>query len=1258
MKTHSRIQEFPLPAMLALAVTLCLAPAVVAANVDKASVGIAARVGDTPVQVSPPEGDPAAGTAAIGIAPRTGDAVQSADTADAAKKKSVFKGTVVDEKAQPVAGANVTVVAAVNDEEDESAPPPGPPGGLGMRGGIGVIRRAARAERSSSGSPVFFTGRSDAAGAFAVEAEGNGPFRLRVEAAGFATIHVLKPKSGETNGAIALSRGYRLGGSVADIATAAPVRDAEVLAIPDDDHGFADPADPARFAALVRTSRDGAFAFPNLAEGFYTLRVLSPGRALLESDDHPVGPAAPARPAALYLHPGFDVPGKVVDPAGKPLVGIRLTAAPARGGGNMIRGALRGGFPNPVAVTGKDGRFTLRGVPADGKFTLEVRSKDYAPFSSDIAAPRAGAVAAAIDVRLDKGVTLRGTLVDSEKKPVSAALAAQITLRDPKTRRVLTRIDRDPQSLHSGPSGEFTIDRIPAGTARVNLQVEGFKEIDKRDVVLARETKGADLGTIALDKGGRLAGRVVSSEGTPIASAKVDVTGSGRAGGGPGGGMWGRSFTATTDAEGRFTVVGLGEGDVNIEATSSGYSDGSKRGVTPGGDPVEIVLNRAGSVAGRVVVGDPPAPVANFTVQPEPKNPGGMLGAFRAFGLGGSQQKKSDPGGHFSVQGLEPGTYTLTVRADGLQDLVREGVDVRAGEATDLGDLTLTAGGTVRGRVVRQPEGIPVAGAAVRVKQGGLFNIRALLGQDRVTLTDLAGKFELKGLPIGPTTVVVEPENLAKAEVQASAVEEGTTAEEVVVTVGKGGRIEGHVVGPDGLPQAGVMVTAMSGMFDMSARAMGSTDETGHYAIENLAPGSYNVMNLAIALPTDDEEEPQAGSAPARGRGFGGMDTAQADVKDGETTTVNFGEKKIKVSGLVKRKTGATGGSQIVFVPADAATAGRISVQMGSADDTGHYEVSLTHPGEYVVQLGTAGAMGGTTIKVTIPDKPEVTQDLVVPEGAVSGRVTDSSGAPLKSAMVIAQDSSQKTAATAPRGRAGRAANTAVTGEDGSYRIEGLSAGNWDFTFSLEGYATESRESVEIKGSGEVSGVDAIMGAGAPFRLRVLTPSGSPVAGALVFATRDGEPLAGIGGMTREDGSWETKQLKPGLYGFQAISRDYAPGVTRDVPVGGEKDADSATITLSVGGGAKVIVRDGGKQPVSGATVALANTSDPDLVQAIQAMTLLAGGQSQTTANGSITIKNLPAGKYEATVTKGDKKVVQSVTVEDGSTAILTVTLE
>lgn len=1196
-------------------------PAVTASESTVASPKVASAAAAETAQAKDSAGSVAAST--------TSASTDASDTKAKPAKKVTLKGLVQDDKQQPLGGATVTVVAPKSeDDSDSESTGPGP-------------RRIGRwRQRRDRDEVSFFSAKSDPSGAFLVEAEGDGPFNIRVDAPGFAPMVLEKVKAGQGSSLVSLKRGISALGSVADLASGAPVPDAEILALSDMDKGFRDPDDPKRFATIAKTGRDGSFAFSNLAPGFYGFRVIAANRASFELPEKPIGDAG-QKPLIFYLEPGFDVSGRVLDPAGKPAAKMGVRAQPGRRSISALR-MMRGTTGPLYATTDKDGKFSIHGVPSEGKYTVEVDSKDYAPASVDIPASRAGAGVTGLDVHLEKGVALHAKLVDAEQKPVKTDVEVSMTYRDPKTRRVLRSVERSEKDVHVTPAGELTLDRLPTGTASLTLSPKGFKDVDKKDIVVGRDPKGTDLGTIALDRGKKITGRVLDDSGKAIQGAKVSAS------------SWGPgSFSgneAKTDASGKFTLSGLEDGSFTVQASAKGYGQGSKSEVSPDKEPIDLTLNRAGTLKGRLMFGNPGKPIANFTVEANPKESADTNPAFRMFRMNGTSKRQSDPKGEFTLEGLTPGSYTIVAKADGLQDLLKEGVDVRGGETTDVGELTLEAGGVIKGKVVSKPEGLPVAGAAVRVKGAGLFDPRNFGGNRAGSvMTDLAGRFEIRGLPTGQATIIVEPAGLAKAEVSGINISPGSNPDEITVNVGKGGRIEGRVLGPDGRPKSGTMVTAIAGLTEFSANLSAITDDQGKYSIENVAAGTYRVTNISRFGGGDDDEESDSGGR--RGM-FGGMDAQSADVKEGETAVVNFGEKSIKVSGSLKRKSGEIAKQMVMFVPPGKGMRG---VQMATTDDNGHYEVSLGEGGDYDVYVGDQGMRGGTAIKATIPDRPDVSYDIVLPEGGIVGRVLDQeTGAALKGVLVYATPTLKKGEKRSIMG-GGQGART-MSGDDGSYALKGLAPGSYDMGFIHEGHGAENR-TVEVKGTEETT-VNQILGAGLPFKVRVTNPSGGTITGALVMVSADGAPLAGVGGMTHEDGSFDMKQLKNGSYSFTALTREFAPGVARDIVVGGEGGVDNAVITLTPGGAARVMVQDGEKKPISGASLLVESTDTPDLNMALELMLLMRGAPAISGADGSLDIEHLPAGKYDITATKGEKKVTKGLTVEEGGKGSVTITIE
>ncbi len=112
---------------------------------------------------------------------------------------------------------------------------------------------------------------------------------------------------------------------------------------------------------------------------------------------------------------------------------------------------------------------------------------------------------------------------------------------------------------------------------------------------------------------------------------------------------------------------------------------------------------------------------------------------------------RTDANGRFSLTGLAAGSHVLIARKESLLPVVEPRVRLQAGQIRDLGDLTLTSGEELWGRVV-DTKGDPVLGAEVVAAPTSVVPID--LGQ-RLTSTDQNGEFSATGFPRGRATVAV-----------------------------------------------------------------------------------------------------------------------------------------------------------------------------------------------------------------------------------------------------------------------------------------------------------------------------------------------------------------------------------------------------------------------------------------------------------------------------------------------------------------------
>ncbi|MFV1958305.1 MAG: carboxypeptidase-like regulatory domain-containing protein, partial [Planctomycetota bacterium] len=187
-------------------------------------------------------------------------------------------------------------------------------------------------------------------------------------------------------------------------------------------------------------------------------------------------------------------------------------------------------------------------------------------------------------------------------------------------------------------------------------------------------------------------------------------------------------------------------------------------------------------------------------------------------------------------------------------------------EVKDL-NIARQGGGTLAGRVVDERARF-VEGARVRV--GHLPADRAARGRlnawevdryldPRVYFTDADGKFLVTGIPPGITLVKAEKDGYVTFYKRDVVIESDQTRENYTITLDRGDVMEGTVKGTDGRPIRGAMVavtknenpgqptpTEASGETEpdssIEPRLSARSDEDGKFRIENVPPGTYNVV--------------------------------------------------------------------------------------------------------------------------------------------------------------------------------------------------------------------------------------------------------------------------------------------------------------------------------------------------------------------------------------------------------------------------------
>lgn len=389
---------------------------------------------------------------------------------------------------------------------------------------------------------------------------------------------------------------------------------------------------------------------------------------------------------------GAPLPGALVTvESSRPLEGESLADAPPRGA------------PPIRVTTGEDGSFEIDEL-APGLARVRVDAPGHAAHIREVDLSERRFVA--LDVRLGRGATLRGTVLDASGRPEAGA---RIRARVPGDRVARGAI------VESGPDGTYEVGNLVHGLVEVLVDgLEGRGSATRRFEVL--EEKSIEWNPV-LDPGLVIAGTVVDAQGAPLPGCDVfagipefdldryhldptmhDFSWLGRHGGREGYFEIGqleeamlRRFRkrAVTDERGRFRISNLEERSYPIEVylpcQATNRPSVAIDGVRPGG--ADLLL-RVGEdrrptthVRGRLVDRRGDGVAAELTLRSPPKHYWRTPARTRADGT-------------FRIGPLPRARYRLLVRADGGGKFVAGEADTSAGDV-DLGEIVVEPAGTL-----------------------------------------------------------------------------------------------------------------------------------------------------------------------------------------------------------------------------------------------------------------------------------------------------------------------------------------------------------------------------------------------------------------------------------------------------------------------------------------------------------------------------------------------------------------------------------
>jgi hypothetical protein len=465
-------------------------------------------------------------------------------------------------------------------------------------------------------------------------------------------------------------------------------------------------------------------------------------------------------------------------------------------------------------------------------------------------------------------------------------------------------------------------------------------------------------------------------------------------------------------------------------------------------DEVQIVLERGGSLAGRVLAPDGEPLAGAVVASATPFDPYGVLDrTARMAGLG---SRLTDGQGRFAFPQVPAGlALQLQARAEaggGGAELQPAGADVAplvVGEAREV-ELVLQPAGRVAGVVVL-PDGSPVSGARVflRPTSVSLKSIslggEATLGQEERTGAD--GRFAFHAVSNGSYEAALTAGRFRIVRVGGLVVANGTAIDDLRLVAEPGLTIGGRVLDGAGQPLEGVSVAgspppsllSFGGDFDRMLYPEGSTAADGSFQLTGFEPGKVRLrfQHVAHALLTMDVEAGRL-DVEARLQARAALSGIVVSLVDGEPVR-DFSVSARPSEGLFKPGDwfGAEAGQGFARV---------LRPRRFENREDGTFTLDSVVPGAYDVSVTAAGFGELLEKQVEVPEAGRRGLVLMLePECAVIGRVVDArTGQAVPGAIVRSgtgssvSDMLESMAAPGP---------TARTDAQGDFRFGGLAAG-------------------------------------------------------------------------------------------------------------------------------------------------------------------------------------------------------------------------
>ena len=1017
--------------------------------------------------------------------------------------------------------------------------------------------------------------RTDERGVARLNTGSGRRWTLRARAPGLAVTGAVRP-NGAPGSALELTMrpGHVLAGVVRDH-LGRPLEDADVVALVG---GFTWNRDAAPLRVVARTGSDGRYRLPGLLPGLVQLVARAPDGPVVVQGTVVV-PAVTSFDCEVGT--GAALSGRLTDvESGEPIAGAEIRL----GGPGAV------GWWVPItATTDSDGRYRVEGLP---DFTLRTRETrvtngDWVFVEEPDGTETSLAVTSGSETRWNPRARRGGALdgvVTGDGAPVEDAFV------ELSFGYASTMVD---WLARTDASGRYRFDGLPETDAIVVVHADGwFQSGLPRNARSHEERKnlpdevrvdvprsGVVHHRTRLTRGRVVSGRVTSAaDSSEVADASVRV----RAGG--------TERRVRTADDGTFTADGLDPSvPAILEVGGRGWATERVEAAPDSDGTVTVVLRRAATVRGRVVVaGAPPRPGSFVQVWP----------AADAAGSSASQRHAVAADGTFTAYApAASGTFVLRAETLGGAAADSEPIELPlAGPAAEDGagllEIRIVEGSEWLLRITDADSGEPLQGALV-LRTRAEKELRSRRWADAIwARSDARGEAALHDLPPGRHRVVVRLEGWTESAFDIDAVAARSVRRDVRLERER--FVAGRVVRADGTPAAHARVAVAAKVGTDQTVVTGRAAVSGSFRVTGVGRGRLQIRAWS---PTLDNAPP----------------VVVDDVRVGSSDVELRLAPERPLAGRVVDRRGRPV-ARVPLVVAESGDGGR-QVARTVSDQHGRFELR-------------GAPLCGLEIRVTENEEGIVGEPTSVPaHGGKGVRVVVGTGLTLRGRLMLWGTDPVEGAGVVVRREDPRVSRdtgerwgevvSVTTAADGSFEARGLVAGTYGVEVPwlpgdlLENYALSGH--VGIAAGGPVATIVVDGGLSIEGHLldehgRVLQVSGGDWS---AIATPEG------GGRTRqgpiENGAFRVTGLQPGERYRISHQLDGVVRVSSEPSAAG---ARGVTVTIPTAGRTSATLRTEGGEPVAGRMY---------MVRADDGTTLAAG---TTTEDGSFEIHGLPAGTH------------------------------